>query len=369
MPFTSFEVKVPGKLFVAGEYAVTESGSPAIVIAVDRYIRVVISPSTENHLLLSQIGLDDVLWEVVDEDIRFSSNSPKLAFIRNAIKVFYQLLQEHSIEQRNFTLSVISELDDPSGKKYGLGSSAAVVVGVITALIHLYNDEKIPLDKKLIFKLAAISHFTTQGNGSCADIAASTYGGWLCYSSFDGDWLLDQLDKGTKIPQLLASEWPSLTIEPISPPDSLQLCVGWTGKSASTGPMVQQVHKLKEEDLIFYQNFLTKSRNAVDHLLSAFAQNDCDGAIAALRENRIALRELDEKSQTGIETEGLKRLIRMADEWGSGKSSGAGGGDCGIAFVRTKEDADRLREQWRANSIEPLDLYVAQDGAKVITNT
>ncbi len=48
--FDSIEVKVPGKLFVAGEYAVTEPGQPSIVIAVDRYITAVIQESDKNEI-------------------------------------------------------------------------------------------------------------------------------------------------------------------------------------------------------------------------------------------------------------------------------------------------------------------------------
>ena len=37
--------KVPGKLFLAGEYAVVESGNPAVIAAVDRYLTVSIECS------------------------------------------------------------------------------------------------------------------------------------------------------------------------------------------------------------------------------------------------------------------------------------------------------------------------------------
>jgi mevalonate kinase len=34
------ELSVPGKLFIAGEYAVVEPGHPAIIVAVDQFITV-----------------------------------------------------------------------------------------------------------------------------------------------------------------------------------------------------------------------------------------------------------------------------------------------------------------------------------------
>ena len=38
--------RAPGKLYVAGEYAVVEPGEPAVLIAVDRYLTVRLSEST-----------------------------------------------------------------------------------------------------------------------------------------------------------------------------------------------------------------------------------------------------------------------------------------------------------------------------------
>ena len=36
----------PGKLYIAGEYAVVEPGHPAILVAVDRFVTVSVSPAT-----------------------------------------------------------------------------------------------------------------------------------------------------------------------------------------------------------------------------------------------------------------------------------------------------------------------------------
>src|SRR5690625_6487725 len=80
-------------------------------------------------------------------------------------------LSEKSITLDNITLTIKSELDDESGVKYGLGSSAAVVTSVISALLTQFLPEE--PSAMLIFKLAAISHVKTQGSGSGADVAAS----------------------------------------------------------------------------------------------------------------------------------------------------------------------------------------------------
>lgn len=39
------EVSAPGKLYIAGEYAVVEPGHPAIIVAIDQFISVSIGPA------------------------------------------------------------------------------------------------------------------------------------------------------------------------------------------------------------------------------------------------------------------------------------------------------------------------------------
>ncbi len=39
------EVSAPGKLYIAGEYAVVEPGHPAIIVAIDQFMTVTIEPA------------------------------------------------------------------------------------------------------------------------------------------------------------------------------------------------------------------------------------------------------------------------------------------------------------------------------------
>ncbi|GIN72007.1 phosphomevalonate kinase [Bacillus sp. J14TS2] len=359
----TIEVKVPGKLFVAGEYAVTEPGQSSIVIAIDRYITATIQKSDKNTISLPQWGMEKIAWE--EEHKLLWESDPKFAYIRAAMLIWDRYLQEQNEASHPFTLTLTSELDDPSGRKYGLGSSAAVVVAVITALWTLNGFKLTPSSKRKIYKLAAIAHYQTQGNGSCADIAAATFGNWLAYSTFDSDWLLKQMKAGISTTALIAEVWPGLTIQEITPPLSLQICVGWTGNAAATGPMVRKVHQLKDKAPVYYQSFLQQSQKAVQRILTAFETNDCQKAIHSLKENRQVLLCLDQQAEVGIETAEIKTLIEAADKYGSGKSSGAGGGDCGIAFVEGGQAAEELRRKWQEKHIYPLPLQVSVVGAHV----
>ena len=363
METTEHHIKVPGKLMIAGEYSVLEPDKQAIVVAVNRFMNAEIKECEQNLLSLPQLGLNNVTWDSNDAEVNFSISDSKLTFVRNAIRTFNLYIEEKSIRPRPFSLFITSELDDSSGKKYGLGSSAAVVVTTITSMFKFYECEKLQPTKELIYKLASIAHFKTQGNGSCADIAASTYGGWIRYAAFTSTWLLDELRKETPIRKIVEKSWPSLLIENITPPKELILCVGWTGNVAATAPMITKINHLRNSRPIDYTNFIERSEKAVSSLIKSFEDNDSTLAISSLTQNREAINLLSDSAGVNIETPKLKMLIQLAEKYGSGKTSGAGGGDCGIAFVLKEKAAESLYKEWKSEDILPLRLHVSQYGA------
>ncbi|CAM3044959.1 phosphomevalonate kinase [Filibacter tadaridae] len=359
----NYHIRVPGKLFIAGEYAILEPRGQSIVVAVDRYIEATIKPCEVNRLSLPQLGLDSIIWTADGHTIHFSESSQKLRYVQYAITTFNQFLQERLVGLQPFSLTITSELDDVSGKKYGLGSSAAVVVTVITAMANLYEHYTGKPTALLIYKLSAIAHIQAQGNGSCADIAASTYGGWLHYTAFQSDWLLAELKDGTPLHSLMTMSWPNLEIMTITPPEELRLCVGWTGSDISTGPMINHIHHLQEHQPLLYSKFLDRSEKAVSRMVTGFKNKNYLEALSSLSQNREALKSLGEDGDVPIETPTLKRLIQIADKYGGGKTSGSGGGDCGIAFVNEEHKAEQVYIEWLLEGIMPLRLSVSETGA------
>ncbi|WP_018662727.1 phosphomevalonate kinase [Heyndrickxia acidiproducens] len=360
-----YQVKAPGKLMIAGEYAVIEPGQPAVVAAVDRYITVDAKDSSENVLSLPQLGIEEVVWHTEGDSVQFSREDPRLRFIANALSVFTRLAREKSLSPRPLHLTITSELDDAaSGKKYGLGSSAAILVSVLAALLHIHRRE-LPATKDMIYKLASIAHLKTQGNGSGADLAASTYGGWIHYKAFRPDWVFARLREVKKISELLEASWPYLSIPPLTPPPNLHLCVGWTGKAAATGPMVENIGLVREKQPEVYGLFLQESVAAVAQLVEGFNKLDAGQVMAGMAANRRALQHLGAYADVEIETAGLRKLSGIAEKYGAGKSSGAGGGDCGIAFVEEKDLIPRLYGEWETAGILPLELNVSEQGVTV----
>ena len=103
-----------------------------------------------------------------------------------------------------------------------------------------------------------------------------------------------------------------------------------------------------------------------EKLWQALADGDHTAAFACLRENRTLLQDYERERAVCIETEKLKALADIADGAGAaGKSSGSGGGDCGIALVEVANGADAeetaadITARWQAAGIRPLPLKLA----------
>lgn len=358
-------IKVPGKLMIAGEYAVLEKNQKCIVAAINRYVEGSIEPSIKNQLFLPDLKLEDIFFEIKNRNVEFSIEDFRLSFLRNSISVVVRFLKENSIDIIPFKLSIKSHLDDASsGKKYGLGSSAAIVVATVSSILALHNKDEF-LNYDTIFKLSAIAHLKTQGNGSGADIAAGVYGGWLEYSAFDSKWLLNELESSDKIKDILEKPWRNLIIRKLTPPSELKLAVGWTKETASTSPMIRKVDNFKKENPNIYKEFLKESSIAVDNLIKAFNDNNFEDSISALSENRKTLKNFGEKACIPIETKKLTDLCSIGERYGSAKSSGAGGGDCGIAFLKGDYKKQELYREWEKADIEALDLEVSETGVYI----
>lgn len=350
---------------IAGEFAVLEPYQKLIVMAVDRFVYVTIENSENNLLTLENFNLQNVRWDYRNENIHIDSFDDRVDFVEQAMLIACRYLEEQSISLDPFTLKVNSELDDDSGIKYGLGSSAAVVTAVITAILNKHLTES--PSPMLIFKLAAISHVKTQGNGSGADIAASAYGGILQYSSFQAEWLLDELKKTKLLTTIVKKDWEYLTIKQIEFPINLSMCIGWTGQPASTARLVDEILALKEKNPDQFQQFLTNSKRAVETILGSVKEESVSGLLEGIKQNRRCLATVGEIAGVEIETPLLKKLADIAEQFdGAGKLSGAGGGDCGIAFIPSTKKIDQLLSAWKSVGIKPLDIKVSSQGAKVL---
>ncbi len=358
-------IRVPGKLMIAGEFAVLEAYQKLAVTAVNRFVYATIERSERNSLTLHDFNLEKLKWEYEAGEIKIHSNDERVQFVCDAMTVVYTYLEENEIHPDSFQLAIRSELDDRSGIKYGLGSSAAVVTSVIAAVLNKFLGEK-PAPE-LVFKLAAISHVKTQGNGSGADVAASSYGGLLQYASFQAEWLLDAYMNRNSITDLVERNWTYYGAKSIQMPKNIYFCVGWTGKPASTSKLVDRILQLKSDQPEAFERFLAASKLAVDHFLQGMEEANVELLLKGVKQNREALANVGRDADTLIETPLLGTLCDLAESLGgAGKPSGAGGGDCGIAFMPSKQQADELMKAWEEAGIKALSLQPYPYGATVI---
>ncbi|EUJ31018.1 phosphomevalonate kinase [Listeria floridensis FSL S10-1187] len=346
------EVKIPGKLYIAGEYAVVESGHTAILTAVDRYITLKLEDSSKNELKIPHYK-EKVTWPLGGE---LNPEGEHWAFTAEAINTATAYFKARNIPLTPIKMTIETELIDDSGAKYGLGSSAAATTAVITALMAKFAPETDLLTK---FKLAALSHLVVQGNGSCGDIACCMYGGLIAYTTFDQEWIKYHLPYKS-LAWFIANPWPQLKIERISEPD-LPFLIGWTGNPVSTGQLVSDIQIFKQKNPDAYTHFLNGSTVAVQKLLQGLKTQNHTLIFEAVKENRALLQELGQNAGVQIETELLAGLAETAEELsGAGKSSGSGGGDCGIAFLPNETAAESVKKAWQAKGILPLPFAIGQ---------
>lgn len=349
--------KAPGKLYIAGEYAVVENGFPAILVALNQFVYCSIESSANGvgQIVSHQYQNNAVQWHRQGDQMIVDKRDNPFSYILSAIQVTEEYARTLNKQLGVYDLHIDSELDSASGKKYGLGSSAAVTVATVKALCKFYH---LPVNNDQVFKLAAIAHFTVQGNGSLGDVAASVYGGWIAYHSFDRQWLAEQR-KFIDLKTLLNLPWPNLKIEPLTAPANLALVIGWTGKPASTSQLVDKISLFKAREQDKYHQFLNESRECIQRMVEGFHCGDLEVIKKEIRYNRSLLQKLAARSGVQIETPILKQLCQIAEEFGgAAKTSGAGGGDCGIVAIDGHADLQAMIKEWSAQQIEHLPLAV-----------
>ena len=362
----------PGKLYIAGEYAVVEPGHQAVLVAVDRFITVRITQAEDGgsadpagHISSTLYEAQSLTWYRRPEDGVVMVDKQFNDYVVSAIRMVEQMVREAGGRLRYFDLDVSSELDDGSGHKLGLGSSSAVTVATVRAVARFYG---LVLDDMAVYKLALLATDAVQPIGSGGDIAASSFTGWVAYTSPDRAWLHqvsgapgtgNSPGGSAGLSELVRMDWPLLSIRRLPAP-GLRLSVGWTGSPASTPRLVAdvQAHTRGAQDAA-YTAFLRESEACLSALTLALREDDGGEIGLRIQEGRRLLSGLSRTSGITIETPQLRRLVEIAQEHGAvAKSSGAGGGDCGIALCPPGTDMAAMHAAWESAGIQPLDLRV-----------
>ncbi|AMT92553.1 phosphomevalonate kinase [Brevibacterium linens] len=374
------ETRAPGKLFIAGEYAVVEPGQPAVLIAVDRCITVRLTESEgAGRIHSSEYGQAPVIWRREDDGEHIIVDERPFDYVLSAISTVEELRSGRGARPRYFDLEISSELNDADGRKFGLGSSAAVTVATIAALDEFYE---LGLTLTERFKLAVLATIAISTKASGGDLAASTFGGWIRYSSPDRAALHAHREAHGVVSAMTCAEWAGCSARRVTPPSSVDLLVGWTGSPASTEHLVKRVHTPSEradqasteysestpapEKPRPLVSFAAESHTLVDDLVAAFDADDAEASMTTIRSVRALLQRLSDSTGSLIETEALHDLCEIAETHGAAaKPSGAGGGDCGIALAHSHTEAQTILSGWEAAGIRPLDLGAHREKGEI----
>ncbi|CAC7142388.1 Phosphomevalonate kinase [Staphylococcus aureus] len=147
-------------------------------------------------------------------------------------------------------------------------------------------------------------------------------------------------------------------IEPLQAPENMEVLIGWTGSPASSPHFVSEVKRLKS-DPSFYGDFLEDSHRCVEKLIHAFKTNNIKGVQKMVRQNRTIIQRMDKEATVDIETEKLKYLCDITEKYhGASKTSGAGGGDCGITIINKDVDKEKIYDEWTKHGIKPLKFNI-----------
>ena len=321
-------VKTCGKLYWAGEYAILEPGQLALIKAIPIYMTAEIE-SSEVYRLYSDMFSYSV-------DLRPDSS---YALIQETVALVEEYLTAQGVNLQPFFLEIRGKMER-EGKKFGLGSSGSVVVLVIKAMLAFYER---PAERDLLFKLASAVLLKRGDNGSMGDIACIVSEDLVLYQSFDREKVAQWLEK-EDLSTVLARDW-GFSISSVEPALQFDFLVGWTKEVAVSSHMVKQIKDNMNA------SFLQASKETVGSLVKALQTGQEEMIIDLLEQASQLLEGLS----SDIYTPSLRQLKDASrDLKAVAKSSGAGGGDCGIALSFDQDSTTLLKKRWADLGIELL---------------
>ena len=317
-----YTATAPGKIVICGEYAVLW-GAPALVMALNRRATATIRPAEGPASTV--VGNDRPQCE-----FHFENGNPVFGRHGEHYALFAECLRHVTSETRApmaITLET-GEFNDPAtGEKLGIGSSAALAVAIIAALVCCSDRAA---------EAAHAAHRAFQGGrGSGIDVAAALHGGLL---------------------RFVAGQ-----VSPMSWPQEVDYAIYWSGRPADTAARLRPLPQSAERDALLEHSL------AVADLW--FAAASADRLVSALHEYTLALRRFDERHALAIFANGHERMAALGERCGvMYKPCGAGGGDVGIAVSTATQDLTAFSDQAQSMGFVQLTLSADPLGCEVVSS-
>jgi phosphomevalonate kinase len=222
--------------------------------------------------------------------------------------------------------------DPHSGRKLGLGGSAALTVALSAAIARLQHAT-LDVDQMI----ESHRHFQN-GRGSGADVAAAYTGGLIEY-------------RVAKPAMLYPMKWRS----------DLQFAVLWSGHSISTS------HKLSQFAASDVGSSTRQELAAASNAIVNAWNDSHAGKVMSLFESYTkTLADFSDAHNLGIFDQGHAGLLDLASDCGVVyKPCGAGGGDVGMVLALNKDEMQQFVELAASKNFVDLDLSIDDDGLTV----
>ena len=287
-------VSVPGKVHLMGEHAVVY-GKPALLAAINLRLQVTVEEQrakSKEQRYKSKVKSDQT--EIV-------STEPT-DYVRHIVGV----VQDHVKLKELPPIKITIESQVPAG--YHLGSSAAVAVGTVGALMYFLRKVWNPT---LINQLAYEAEKKMHGSPSGGDNTAVTFGGFI--------WYRRELET-------LKSMWQL----PMKLPKNLHhFFLINTGKpKETTGEMVEYVRAKSKEQRATYKNLFDKNEEQTRSVAKALKEGDEKELLDAIQVGQRSLEGM------GVVSSKVMPLIRQIEKaGGAAKILGGGGRSGAVGFL------------------------------------
>jgi phosphomevalonate kinase len=313
------KLRTPGKLFLAGEYAVLHAGQPGIVLAVDRWLHLRSEPAAAHRLEIPAWGLD---FQGVDAPAADEPISARGDYVRRLYAAVLGRLPEAGHRH------LVAEPHDGDllARDLGLGSSAALAVALVRGLQSPTSPAGL--------KIACGAHLETQnGRGSGLDVAACWAGRSILARS------------GAGMPP---------KIRELAPPHVMHLGVLHTGRKARTAGALSTYASFSAVRRAEDERFRSRSSLVVARTEAALKKSP-RALVGAIDEASRLLAGL--AAQLGEATPVPEHLLAAVKAAGGAvKSCGALGGDCLCIVAPSPAGLERARALAVSAGCEDLGL-------------
>ena len=307
------QVSIPGKVVISGEYAVLD-GAPAIVSTLKQKVNITIQKSDKNHNIYTTSVLQGVFPFTMDDDanILWLEADPGVfgLLLQHAFKILKPKLKENlwiAVDSSEFFRTT----KDGTAIKLGIGSSAAVSVGITQALSQYQAIRSSP--ENLLSQANSIHQGLQGKQGSGIDVAC-------CFA-----------DQG--VIECTKDSVKNHTWSILNWPNGLHLKALTTSQYGSTNRLVANYQRASNLYPKEFNSALDQFLEITQSLSHAWKSEDVDLIIDLLRAYDVHIKKLDKIGGIGIYTQVHADIQNIASTHNVFyKPSGAGGGDIGLAF-------------------------------------